>query len=112
MEATLDVFTTESIFAEVASVPHTAPAECLPNEVLWADHTEKCNAITRDQATNTLCLTLYVSDEHGAYTSYYCLREDSPALLSAIVFRVVTGLLAPYLGLFPINAPSPNDRNA
>lgn len=103
MEATLDAFTTEAIFTDVAAMPRTFPAECLPNDVLWADHTEKCNAITRDRATDTLCLTLGVSDGHGAYTNYYCLREDSQALLSSMVFRLVIGLLAPYLGLFPLD---------
>ena len=107
MEATLDAFTTESIFTEVSAMPATAPTECLPNEVLWADHTEKCNAITRDRATNTLCLTLYITDEHGAYTSYFSIRDDSPALLSSTAFRVVTGLLAPYLGLFPLHFGRP-----
>lgn len=112
MEATLDAFTTDVLFTEVAAMPTTAQAECLPNEVLWADHTEKCNATTRDCATNTLCLTLYISDENGAYTSYFCLRDDSAALLSSVVFQVVRGLLAPYLGLFPVDEPSHRARNA
>ncbi|MEI8288758.1 MAG: hypothetical protein WCH99_04750 [Verrucomicrobiota bacterium] len=102
MEATLDAFTTATIFAEVASMPATAPDQCLPTEVLWSDSTEKCNGITRDRATDTLCLTLGISDEHGAFQTYFSMREDSPVLLGSVVHRVVTGLLAPYVGLFPI----------
>lgn len=102
MEATLDAFTTSAIFAEVASMPDTAPSECLPSDVLWSDSTEKCNGITRDRASGTLCLTLGISDEHGKFQTYFSMREDSPALLSSVFYRVVTGLLAPYVGLFPI----------
>jgi len=102
MEATLDAFTTAKIFAEVASMPVTAPAECLATEVLWSDSTEKCNAITRDRASDTLCLTLGISDENGTFQTYFSMREDSPVLSGSVVHRVVAGLLAPYLGLFPI----------
>ena len=102
MEATLDASTTAAIFTEVASIPTTAPGECLSNDVLWSDSTEKCNGITRDRATGTLCLTLGISDEHGTFQTYFSMREDSPVLLGSVVHRVVTGLLAPYLGLYSI----------
>jgi len=102
MDATLDTFTTSTIFAEVASMPVNAPSECLPNDLLWSDAAEKCNGVTRDRATGTLCLTLGISDEHGTFQTYFSMREDSPALLGSVVYRVVTGLLAPYVGLFSI----------
>ncbi|GAC1376713.1 MAG: hypothetical protein NVS3B3_16190 [Aquirhabdus sp.] len=103
MNVTLDSFTTEAIFKEVEAMMMNAPEECLPNEALWSDVTEKANGITRDRATSTLCLTFSILELSTNTTScYFAMKEDSPVLLNSIVYRVVNGLLAPYLGLYPI----------
>lgn len=102
MHATLDAFTTETIFAEIAALPGAAPNACLANTVLWSDQTEKCNGITRDSATDTLCLSLGIQNEDFMFQTYFSMRENCPVLLDSVVFKVVTGLLAPYVGLFPI----------
>jgi hypothetical protein len=41
--------TTKALFDEVLALPSAYPGDCIPHEALWADHTEKANAITRDE---------------------------------------------------------------
>jgi hypothetical protein len=48
-EVTLDLETTKALFDEVLALPSAYPGDCIPHEALWADHTEKANAITRDE---------------------------------------------------------------
>ena len=50
------------LFDEVATIQECSPGHCLPDDVLWCDHAEKANGITRDQETDTLCHTIAIYD--------------------------------------------------
>ena len=85
---------TESIFQEVAQLPAQCPDSCLPHEVLWADHTEKANAITRDRDTDTLCFTIGIIGAEGEFRVQYSMRETEQALQESTLLRTVKELTA------------------
>jgi len=101
MQTTLDHNLTQEIFDEVKKLPTAAPQDCLPNEVLWSDMAEKCNAITRDQATNTLCYTITVYDDKGVSARHFAMKEDSKVLRNSLLYRTVAPLMEPYETLLP-----------
>jgi hypothetical protein len=80
---------------EAIALPARFPAECLSTDELWADSSERSNSITRDRATDTLCLTIDVWE--GNRQSYYRMREDSPALKEAELYRVINSLIQPQI---------------
>ncbi len=84
------------LFHEVQRIRVESPEHCLTNDRLWSDHSEKANGITRDMSTGTLCYTIGILAPTGTWTEYYSLREDSEALLSSTLFRVISGLVAPH----------------
>lgn len=92
-EATLDADTTEALFDEVLALPDAYPDDCLRHEELWADHSEKANAVTRDRATDTLCLTRGVQ-ERGQWLVYYSLRETSRAVADSRLIRRIEAMVA------------------
>jgi hypothetical protein len=100
-EATVDSFTVSRVFEEVEAMPSLFRTECLEHDNLWSDMSEKANGITRDKATNTLCFTFMIPSAPGLFRCNYAMREDSPALLESITYRLVSGLIAPYLDLYP-----------
>ena len=101
MKATLDERRAASIFEELALMPSNAPKECLPHDQVWADASEKANSITRDRATNTLCLSLIITANRDRFiTCNYFMRENSPALINSLFFQVMSELLAPYRDLY------------
>lgn len=100
VEATLDESTASRLFEEVATMPAIAPSECLMNEDCWADASEKANSITRDLATNTVCLTFVIRIAFDKYRCHYSMRETSPSLMKSNIMRVVNDLIAPYLDLY------------
>jgi hypothetical protein len=100
-EATVDSFTVSRVFEEVETMPSIFPADCLQHDDLWADMSEKANNITRDRATNTLCLTFMIPSGPGVFRCYYAMKDDSSALLRSMTYHLVSGLLAPYLDLYP-----------
>ena len=67
-EANLDAETTRSLL-DRASNCQRFPQDCFRQKELWADTTERGNAITRDRAGNALCLTISVwSEDNGSAT--------------------------------------------
>ena len=85
------------LFAEVRRLKAEHPVECLSNEELWSDSSEKANGITRDRRTNTLCHTIGISatGEPG-WREYFAMRENSAALLNSVLHRKISRLIAPY----------------
>ena len=80
-----------SLFDGALALPRLFPGDCLRNEELWADMQEKGNAITRDRATNTLCLTVGVM-ERGQWLMYVALAETSQALHESRLLQQVLAL--------------------
>ncbi len=85
-----------TLFESAINLPDQFPAECLRTEQLWADKAEPANSITRDQRSNSLCLTISVW-EPWQQRMYYSVSETSPALLGSELYRVISSLLEPYL---------------
>ena len=88
--------TTRMLFHEVRRIRVEYPEHCLGNDHLWSDHSEKANGITRDMSTGTLCHTIGIWEQTGTWAEYYSLREDSDALISSKLFRVISDLIAPH----------------
>jgi len=84
------------LFADVHRIRTEFPAECLSNEQLWSDSSEKANGITRDRATGTLCYSIAIYVEGGKPEESYALRENSKALLESVLYRTISALTTPY----------------
>jgi len=84
------------LFNEVAEMLQNHPTHCLPNEVLWSDHSEKANGITRDCETDTPCHTIGIYDCDWEPKYYYSMRENSEVLRSSRIFSTVMSLIEPY----------------
>jgi hypothetical protein len=80
---------------EAATLPIRFPMECFSTDELWADSSEPANSITRDTATDTLCLTIdfWERNQHN----YYRMRENSPALNESELYRVINSLIQPQI---------------
>ncbi len=91
-EANLDAETTRSLFDSAFELPNAFPQDCFRQEELWADTTERGNAITRDRAGNALCLTIGVL-ERGQWLCYFSLAETSQAMLELPLMRIIDGLI-------------------
>ena len=85
------------------ALPCQFPAECLKDAELWADSAERANSITRDRESNSLCLTIGLS-ERGQWKTYYSMRENSPALLNSELYRRVSLLVNPHLASYSVGA--------
>ena len=88
--------TIADLFVEVSRIRREYPQECLGDKALWSDFSDRTNAVTRDRATDTLCYTMGIYRDGGEAEDYYCLRENSEALLSSQLFRIFCSLLEPY----------------
>ena len=86
---------TDLVFCDLYDFKVKHPEACL-KEGLWADSSEKANSITRDQATNTLCLTFSISKENGDYETYYSVRETFSPLYEAAFFEIIMRELLKY----------------
>ncbi|MCX6928214.1 MAG: hypothetical protein NT154_34140 [Verrucomicrobia bacterium] len=84
-----------ALFDEVATMPERYPNECLKDDVLWSDQSEKANGITRHKKNGKLCHTLAIYRGPGEAVVYFSMQEDSPALCSSSLYRRVVGLIAP-----------------
>ena len=85
------------LFEEVRQMQRDYPDHCLSDEVLWCDHSEKANGITRDDKTDTLCHTIAIYDTDWQATDhYYSMKEDSDVLQSSQLFETVMSLIKPY----------------
>jgi hypothetical protein len=91
-EANLDAETTRSLFDNAFELPNAFPKDCFRHEELWADMTERGNAITRNRASNTLCLTIGVM-ERGQWLCYFSMAQTSQAMLELPLMRVINRLI-------------------
>jgi hypothetical protein len=89
--AQLDTSLVATLLDEAKTMPIRFPEECLATEQLWADINEQANSITRDNATNTLCLTIDYWEDGQHH--YYRMRENSAPLCESQLFQVVSSLL-------------------
>lgn len=87
---------TALLFADVHRIRAESPTECLSNEQLWSDSSEKANGITRDRDTGTLCYSIAIYVEGGNPEESYALRENSEALLESALYRTISALITPY----------------
>lgn len=71
-----------TLFREVASLPERFPSQCIDNDLLWADASEPANSVTRDQETDTPCISISFA-RPGGETVYYSVRQDSEAWLES-----------------------------
>src|SRR5437763_10906622 len=63
------------LFAEVRRLRVEYPKECLTNDQLWSDSSEKANGITRDKSTGKLCHTIGILGDGGKREEYFSMRE-------------------------------------
>ena len=91
----IDEILATELFDEIQMIRKVYPTECLADD-LWNDTSEKANGITRDIATNTLCYTVGIYDVNGKMREYYCLKENSDALLKSKLYNTVAALVADY----------------
>lgn len=80
------------IFKEIENLLLSQPDICLTNDKLYADHTEKANAITRDRDTDTLCYTIGIIQSGGHFRIYYSVREKEEGLQQSTLFRTIKDL--------------------
>ncbi|MEW6369064.1 MAG: FKBP-type peptidyl-prolyl cis-trans isomerase [Acidobacteriota bacterium] len=92
LDANVDAETARSLLVDAAALPKRYPTDCFRHEELWADMAESGNAITRDRATNSLCLTIGVM-ERGQWVVYYSLAETSQALKESPLLKWIGELL-------------------
>jgi hypothetical protein len=85
-----------ALLEDAITLPSQFPEECLRDEELWADTTERGNSITRDKHSNSVCITIGVT-ERGQWLCYYTMSETSQALLASLLYQVISGMLKPYL---------------
>jgi hypothetical protein len=84
------------LFEEVTKLPQKYPEECLNNEVLWSDQSEKANGITRHVKTGKLCHTIGIFRTSGKTPVYFSMEEDSTGLRESRLYKTVSALISPY----------------
>jgi hypothetical protein len=84
-----------AVLNDAVNLPIWFPKECLSIDELWADSSEPANSITRDRASDTLCLTIDVWER--GQRNYYRIRENSPALIESELYRIINSLIQPHL---------------
>ncbi len=77
---------------EAMAMPEACPEDCIAHDDLWSDSSEPANGITRDQATNTLCITVTV-EERGQPICHYSLKETSKAWIASKMCRALCDLM-------------------
>lgn len=98
VEIKLDPTEMEEIIKSAQATLAEHPNDCLQHDGLWADASEKANSITRDSRTNSLCVTIILS-ERGVILWNYSLPETSPILTSSKFYQIISKKLAPYLSV-------------
>jgi hypothetical protein len=84
------------LFAEVRRIRVEHLEECLSNDQLWNDSSETANGITRDRNTGKLCYTIGIFRENHETDEWYALREDSKALVTSSLYKIISGLIEPH----------------
>jgi len=95
-EFEIDAAKAGRLFDEIYSMREEHPGECLEDAVLWSDHSEKANGVTRDRETDTACQTIAIYEAEGTGLIYYSMKENSKVLLKSELYRTVMALIAPY----------------
>ena len=85
-----------ALFAEVRRLRAEHPGECLANEDLWSDASEKANGVTRDRKSGTLCHTIGIRGDQGEWKEYFSMRENSRALVDSTLYKTISKLIQPY----------------
>lgn len=93
VESNVDAEAARALFDAAAALPTQYPKDCFRNEELWADMAEPGNAITRDRANDTLCLTIGVM-ERGQWIVYYSLAETSNALRESPMLKAISAMIS------------------
>ncbi len=93
---------------DALNLPIRFPKECLSTDELWADSCEPANSITRDKASDTLCLTIDVWER--GQRNYYRMRENSPALIESELYRIINSLIQPLLVEAPAVLSGPRTK--
>jgi hypothetical protein len=100
LEFVIDPELAAILFDEVEHMQKNHPDHCLPDDVLWSDHSEKANGITRDQESDTLCHTIAIYEADWQSTRYYySMKEDSVVLRSSKLFETIMSLIKPHESL-------------
>jgi hypothetical protein len=86
----------QALFEEVSTMPERYPKECLKDNALWSDQSEKANGITRHKKTGKPCHTLAIYRGPGETVVHFSMEEDSPALCASSLYRIVARLIAPH----------------
>jgi hypothetical protein len=87
-----DMGTVRELFDEAMLMPEVHPQDCIAHDDLWSDSSEPANGITRDQATDTLCISTTV-DEMGQHLRHYSMKETSEAWLASKMCRTLSELM-------------------
>jgi len=86
-----------ALFADVRRLKAQHPQDCLIDDQLWSDSSEKgANGITRDRSTGTLCHTIGIIGDGGQFEERFSMREDSEALLNSSLYKTISTLISPY----------------
>jgi hypothetical protein len=96
VEIKLDPAEMAEVIMSAQAIPAEFPKECLQNDDLWADASEKANSVTRNKTTNAPCVTITISEKDRILLNY-ALPETSPALTGSKFFKIISRELAPYL---------------
>ena len=81
------------LFRDVTRLREEHPAEWPPNDQLWSGTTEKGNGVTRDRTSGSPCVTIGILGTAGETYEYFAMREDSGALLSSPMYRIIKQLI-------------------
>jgi hypothetical protein len=84
------------LLGEVTRLREEHPAECLANDQLWSDTSEKANGVSRDKSSGTLCVTIAIFGAAGEKYEYFAMREDSDALLRSPMYKIIKQLIEPH----------------
>jgi hypothetical protein len=97
-----------AVLNEAVNLPIRFPKECLSTDELWADSCEPANSITRERASDTLCLTIDVWER--GQRNYYRMRENSPVLIESELYRIINSLIQPLLVEAPAVLSGPRTK--
>jgi hypothetical protein len=96
VEIKLDPKAESEIWESATATLADFPADCLQNDDLWADPSEKANSITRTRDGDLLCVSVTLW-ERGALVWDYALPEASLVLRNAKFYQIISKALAPHL---------------
>lgn len=82
----------DALFDEILAFPTTSASHVVPYERAWADMSEPAGNITRERATNRLCLTVSYSHEDAQPVGYF-VREGDPEFQDTRALRLIRALL-------------------